>query len=52
MRGDHVEGDEARDPDGALVPCRASPVIVQMKMKRMINREQRTSRDIRKKHVT
>jgi hypothetical protein len=26
-----VEGDKAREPDGALLPGRASPAIVQMK---------------------
>jgi hypothetical protein len=35
-----VEGDKAREPDGALVPYRASPDIVQMKTKRMNSSDQ------------
>ena len=39
-----MEGDKARDQDCALVPCRASLAIVQMKTKRMSNTEQRAVR--------
>ena len=35
-----MEGDKAREPDGALVPYRASPDIVQMKTKRMSSSDQ------------
>jgi hypothetical protein len=36
-----VGGDKAREQDSALVSCRASPAIVQMKTKRMSSSEQR-----------
>jgi hypothetical protein len=30
LKEECVEVDKAREPDGALLPCRASPAILQM----------------------
>ena len=36
-------GDKAREPDGALLQCRASLAIAQMKTRRMSSSEQRAA---------